>query len=1205
MKKSCCGCCAGIEIVTPASEYNRPGLSAIQFRVGTHAAFLESMLACISSLSLQVPATPGSSDLVSVNPLRALTTRDPSDPAIAFMDAWATVADVLTFYQERIANEGYLRTALEQRSLLELAKLVGYRLRPGVSASVYLAFTVASGFSGVVPAGTRAQSIPGPGEKPQFFETSDDLPARDVWNALTPRTARPQLITFADDPTVNQTEGTDAATRGTLYFAGTSTNLNAGDSVLIVANDNPDLAQLRRVAAIDAQTAFERTEVVLDPSPLVAGQNIVDTATEAFQPYIDEAASIFPDVDLASEVASLLTTLLANIKASPQTAGAQAFAIQPQVESWHDTADRRHFTRLEPWLADLLRTVVSFEQLAANSLTHNEHATAAPQARLASLESNRPDSPIASLSKILAPLDQPPSLQPANSLRLNRSVQQTFSRQADLAPRLLATMHPRIGTALYQAWSGIQSPAPVVSVSAIRARASLFAAGSNGLPTYDGNNKLTGFSDVSISTTWDTLASGTNPLPIIALDGAFDKIQVGSWTAITRPNLSSGGAITTYHQVTAVRTVTMAAAPPPAAAPGEAPADTTTSNGPTGYTAKSTQLTLAPPWLSDASASVSDLLGSPDVLRGTVVYAQAEQLDLADEPLDSQVEGNTLELDSLYDGLDSGRWIIVSGERTDIPDTTGVTASELVMISAVAQGSRSLLSVDFPAGIVPFAQISYTTDANFAGDRLVVGTLASGFSLQSIPLPTGTNQQYSDQVELAAGFYASAYVPTAAERQGDFSDFAGLLVDPDTNLPFPGGRIPDTRLSTLFAWRTSTQPVHTILTLANSLAYTYDPATVTIYGNVVKATNGQSQGEVLGNGDSSQEFQTFQLHQSPLTWLSAPTPFGAADTLTVRVNEIAWTEADNLAGAGPRDRDYITETDDAGTTSVIFGTGQHGARVPTGSGNVKAAYRGGTGSAGNVAALQISQLATMPLGVKSVINPLPSSGGADGDTVDQARRNIPIALLALDRLVSIEDYAAFARAYAGIAKASSVRISDGFRLVLHLTIAGNGDIPIDPNSDLYRNLSQALVQYGDPGEPLQLALRSSKLLVISAGIRILPQYAWETVVAAARSALLSYFSFEARDLGQSAFSSEAISVIQGVEGVQYVNLTVFDAVADNITPAQLASLGSSLRLHGVVEARLARIDPAQTDPALRILPAQLVTLSPDIADTLILTEITA
>ena len=51
---------------------------------------------------------------------------------------------MLTFYQERIANEGYLRTATERRSVLELARLVGYQLAARrVAASVYLAYTLA------------------------------------------------------------------------------------------------------------------------------------------------------------------------------------------------------------------------------------------------------------------------------------------------------------------------------------------------------------------------------------------------------------------------------------------------------------------------------------------------------------------------------------------------------------------------------------------------------------------------------------------------------------------------------------------------------------------------------------------------------------------------------------------------------------------------------------------------------------------------------------------------------------------------------------------------------------------------------------------------------------------------------------------------------------------------------------------------------
>src|SRR5258707_3091489 len=136
-----CGCCASSEQLPPLPLFNRPGMAALAYRVGTHASFLETMLARLSSLALSGVDAQGNKT-EEIYPLKGLTTRDPADPSIALLDAWAMVADVLTFYQERIANEGYLRTALERRSILELARMGGYTLRPGLAASVYLAYTL-------------------------------------------------------------------------------------------------------------------------------------------------------------------------------------------------------------------------------------------------------------------------------------------------------------------------------------------------------------------------------------------------------------------------------------------------------------------------------------------------------------------------------------------------------------------------------------------------------------------------------------------------------------------------------------------------------------------------------------------------------------------------------------------------------------------------------------------------------------------------------------------------------------------------------------------------------------------------------------------------------------------------------------------------------------------------------------------------------
>ena len=238
-----CGCCAGVEVETPAEIVNRPGLSAIAYRAGTHSRFQRSMLARLSTSP--EPALAG------------LTTRDPGDFAIALLDAWACVADVLTFYQERIANEACLRTATERLSILQLARLIGYELRPGLAASTELAFeiddTPGSPGKATIEAGAKVSSVPAQDQKPQTFETIEKIEGRAEWNAMKPRLTQRQPV---------ETHAT------VLYFAGFTTNLKAGDCLLLTPEAGEPLARL--VAKVTAEPKLDRTKVTLQPPPGVA-----------------------------------------------------------------------------------------------------------------------------------------------------------------------------------------------------------------------------------------------------------------------------------------------------------------------------------------------------------------------------------------------------------------------------------------------------------------------------------------------------------------------------------------------------------------------------------------------------------------------------------------------------------------------------------------------------------------------------------------------------------------------------------------------------------------------------------------------------------------------------------------------------------------------------------------------------------------------
>ena len=198
----------------PRSDRNRPAFGQVSYRSGRYATFLASMLAALSGTG-----RPGRSPCWT-----ALRTRDPADFTIALLDSWAMVLDILTFYSERLANEAFLRTAVEQRSVTDLAALVGYVPSPGVAASATLAFTLAtapgspaSAHPGRDPGAERA----GAGQTAQVFETSADLTALAAWNSLP----------AADDHAVGAVRAPSRA----RCSPGTSNNAQLGDALLFVA----------------------------------------------------------------------------------------------------------------------------------------------------------------------------------------------------------------------------------------------------------------------------------------------------------------------------------------------------------------------------------------------------------------------------------------------------------------------------------------------------------------------------------------------------------------------------------------------------------------------------------------------------------------------------------------------------------------------------------------------------------------------------------------------------------------------------------------------------------------------------------------------------------------------------------------------------------------------------------------------------------
>jgi predicted phage baseplate assembly protein len=275
-----------------------------------------------------------------------------------------------------------------------------------------------------------------------------------------------------------------------------------------------------------------------------------------------------------------------------------------------------------------------------------------------------------------------------------------------------------------------------------------------------------------------------------------------------------------------------------------------------------------------------------------------------------------------------------------------------------------------------------------------------------------------------------------------------------------------------------------------------------------------------------------------LTYVAAATATGTTSTLEIRVNDLLWLEVPSLYGLGPRDQNYIVRLEDDGTTTVTFGDGISGARLPSGQQNVVATYRTGIGPDGNVDAGSLSLLQTRPPGIRAVSNPLAASGAAAGEDLDHARVNAPLKVLTLDRIVSLDDYENFARAFAAIGKAQAVAFWSGERYLVHLTVAGANGEAVDPGSALYTSLLGAIDQARDPVQQVLVASYQPLFFDLQASVLVdQPRYQVADVLAAVAAALRDAFSFNRRSFAQAVSAAEVVTIIQSVPGVIASDLT--------------------------------------------------------------------
>jgi hypothetical protein len=369
------------------------------------------------------------------------------------------------------------------------------------------------------------------------------------------------------------------------------------------------------------------------------------------------------------------------------------------------------------------------------------------------------------------------------------------------------------------------------------------------------------------------------------------------------------------------------------------------------------------------------------------------------------------------------------------------------------------------------------------------------------------------------------------------------------------------------------------ITLDGDLAEDYVRDKVVVHGNVALATHGETVEQLLGSGRASAPFQRFTLAHEPLTYIqSTDATSGATAALEVRVNNVRWGEAPTLYGGRPSDRTYALRTDEEGKAYVQFGDGVRGARLPTGSNNVRARYRKGLGDAGNVKAGALAQLLDRPLGVKGVGNPLNAKGGVDPESEDAARASIPLGVRTLGRTVSLLDYEDYARAFTGVVKANAAVLPlHGVRTIVVTVAFDGGERIVD--------LTDALRKHGDPLVEVLVLEAVTETFRLAMNVAVDPAYEQDVVLASVEASLRSGYSFAARALLEPVFRSEIVAAAHAVDGVLAVDVDyLYTGATADLADRLLAQHADIDAAGNAVPAGVLIVDPGPLDSLAVMAP---------------------
>lgn len=325
------------------------------------------------------------------------------------------------------------------------------------------------------------------------------------------------------------------------------------------------------------------------------------------------------------------------------------------------------------------------------------------------------------------------------------------------------------------------------------------------------------------------------------------------------------------------------------------------------------------------------------------------------------------------------------------------------------------------------------------------------------------------------------------------------------------------------------------------LADDFTTGAVVLAGNNVAASHGETiSDEPIFVGDGTPR-QSFRLGRRPVTHLLAPSGTRRSlPELQVKVDGVPWQLTDSFFNSGPFDPHFTVMIDENDAMTVRFGTGQRGAIVPAGA-QVKAIYRVGLGRAGNVGPGALTVPVTSVAAIAAVSNPFAAEGGAERETLDEAKISGPGRVITQARAVTLQDYELLAKAFPGVAKARArVALRGGYKVVqVNVVPEDAGSVPPPmPSADLKASLRQELESRQPVNRMAGVDVRDPTYVPIDISVdaHIRADASASAVKAAVLAVLEQLVAFDQVDFGGVIRVGEVFAALFPIPGISFVQL---------------------------------------------------------------------